>query len=380
MRLLFFLHSLSGGGAERVTVTLANHWAARGWEVAVVTITDEARDFYELHSAIRRVPLRLETDSRSALEGLGNNWRRIRALRSVLKRERPDVAVAMMATANALLAVASMGTGVPAIGSERTFPPRMPMGRLWERVRRYTYGRLGGVVAQTEPTAQWLAEYTAARRERITIIPNPVSLPLGAGGPRLAPSKVCEGMACSHILLAVGRLGQEKGFDRLIDAFGKVAGRHRDWGLIILGEGEERERMEKQCRERDLDERIRLPGSAGNVGEWYAAADLYVLTSRFEGFPNTLLEAVAHGLPAVAVNCETGPREILRHEVDGLLVPPDDEASLVEALERLMSDAALRSRFGQRAVEARERFSVQKVVGEWERLFEGVCGGKGKEA
>ncbi|MEO9522543.1 MULTISPECIES: glycosyltransferase family 4 protein [Marinobacter] len=372
MNILFFIHSLSSGGAERVTVTLANYWAAKGWEVIIVTVTEEDRDFYPLHPAVRRIALGLDGASGGSLEGIANNWRRMRALRGVLGKEQPAIAIAFMPTANVLLSLAAVGLGIPTIGSERTYPPKMPLGGPWERARRYTYGHLTSLVAQTALSAQWLAENTTAKRDRIVVIPNPVTLPMLVNEPRFSLAESLQSIGCSRILLAVGRLGPEKGFDRLIDAFVQLSGQHPEWGLVILGEGGQRAALEEQCRASGLESRVRLPGAVGNVGECYQAADLYVLTSRFEGFPNTLMEALAHGLPAVAVDCETGPREILRHEVDGLLVPQDDHTALLGALKRLMADDGLRDHFSERAVEARHRFAVERVAKMWEELFSNV--------
>ena len=113
-------------------------------------------------------------------------------------------------------------------------------------------------------------------------------------------------------------------------------------------------------------------GRAGTGGEWYERADLYVMSSRFEGYPNTLAEAMAHGLAAVSFDCDTGPRDIIRHEVDGLLVPPGDVAALTAALDRLMDDATLRQQFAERAVDARRRFSMERIAGTWEDLFKEI--------
>jgi glycosyltransferase involved in cell wall biosynthesis len=113
-----------------------------------------------------------------------------------------------------------------------------------------------------------------------------------------------------------------------------------------------------------------MPGIVGNVGAWYAHADLYAMTSRSEGFPNALAEAMSHGLPAVSVDCDTGPRDIIRDGIDGLLVPPNNPAALVDALDRIMGDAAFRVQLAARARDARERFSIEKIAGMWDALFD----------
>ena len=171
------------------------------------------------------------------------------------------------------------------------------------------------------------------------------------------------------LLLAVGRLGPEKGFDLLLDAFASMVKDFPDWDLVILGKGPEREALEAKRTVLGLEGRVFMPGRAGNVGAWYERADLYVMTSRYEGFPNTLAEALAHGLPAVSIDCETGPRDILRHEIDGLLVPQDDHVALVESLLKMMKDESLRHYYATRAVEVRDRFAVERVAEMWEKLF-----------
>lgn len=367
MKVLFYLQSLSAGGAERVTSTLAHHWANEGWDVVVVTVAPEDRDFYELDPRIERIALDMAIQSRHPGQALVHNLRRIRALRRILRQEKPDVSVAMMATANATLAVAGRLAGVATIGSERTYPPALPLGRIWEWVRRRTYPLLDGLVAQTEASADWLRQHAPAKT--IRVIPNPVDYPLRGHEPRIAPADVRGSLPGPRTLLAVGRLGEEKRFDRLLAGFAKVSGKHADWSLVILGQGPMRDALMRHAVDLGIADKVALPGAVGNVGEWFEAADLYALTSRFEGFPNTLLEALAHGVPAVAVDCETGPREIVRHEEDGLLVPRDDPDVLAAALDRLMGDAGLRARFAERAVEARERFAVERIAGEWEGLF-----------
>lgn len=369
MKLLIFIHSLSSGGAERVTANLANHWASKGWQITIVTLASKSLDFYQLDPEVRRIALDLAGDSGNPVSAIANSLRRILALRRVLRQVQPDLALAMMTTANILLAMAAFGLRrLVTVGSERTHPPQIPLGRLWEGLRSWWYGRLTALTALTSESREWLLQKTGARN--VAVIPNAVLWPLPIQPPLLSVQLIyTEGL---KILLAVGRLSEEKRFDLLISSFAALTQQHPDWNLIILGEGNQRAALEQQVAQAGLAHRIRLPGRAGNVGDWYSAADLYVMSSRFEGFPNTLVEAMAHGLPAVSFDCDTGPRDIIRHEVDGLLVPNGDVAALVQALGRLMADESLRRQFGANAIEARERFSIKRTAAMWEQLFEEV--------
>lgn len=369
MKLLFFLHSLSSGGAERVTATLANYWAKKGWQVTIVTVTGNESDFYSLDKTIQRIALGLDQASANTLSGLLNNAKRVNELRRVLRQIEPSVAISMMSTANCLLALAGSGLPLRKIGSERTYPPALPLGRVWERMRRWCYPRLDVLVAQTEDAADWLRKNAPARA--VEVIFNPISFPLEKHEPIVQPyiTKQAGGIG-RYTLLAVGRLGKEKGFDTLLDVFASLASRHPNWQLVILGEGKLRGALEEKITTLQLTESVYLPGAVGNVGDWYDAADAYVLTSLYEGFPNTLLEALAHGLPAVAVDCDTGPRDIIRHNTNGFLIPLKDPVGLYEALDLLMCNEKLRKKFGECAIEVRQQFSVQSVADMWESLFD----------
>jgi glycosyltransferase involved in cell wall biosynthesis len=370
MKLFFFIHSLSAGGAERVTTTLANYWAEKGWNVTVVSIASADSDFYHLDSRIKRIALEIDSSSANFFEALINNLQRIRALRAVLRQHQPNAAVAMMTTANVLLPIAGLGLAVPVIGSERVHPPTVALGRIWDTIRRWSYSHLSGLVAQTSQSADWLRANTSA--QRIQVIPNPVSYPMQSHEPCILPATIREELGCSSLVLAAGRLEQQKGFDCLIKAFSDISNKHTDWGLVILGEGKQRTELEHLVKLLGMGNRVCLPGAVGNVGEWYAAADLFVLTSRFEGFPNTLLEALAYGVPSVAVDCETGPRDIIRNEVDGLLVRQNDHSSLVAALDRIISNDEERANSSKRAIEVRDRFSTERVASLWEQFIKTV--------
>lgn len=366
LRVLLFIHSLHGGGAERVAADLSAHWADMGREVMVVTQASADGDVYTLHPKVRREVLHTAGEG-GGLRGIWSNVQRVRALRRVIKAFRPDIVLGMMTTASVLSVLACTGLSCRVVATEHTHPPSQTLSGFWQRLRRLTYPRAARVVALTRGTAQWIEQHVPG--SRLAVIPNPVHWPLPKGEPMLAPPS---GDGRKR-LLAVGRLHADKGFDLLLQAYARLAPSHPDWDLVILGEGDERRALEAQVREAGLQDRVSLPGRAGNVGDWYQGADLYVLTSRFEGLSNTLLESMASGLAAVAFDCDTGPREIVREGVDGVLVRPNgDVDALCRELDAVMGDAALRQRMAEAATAVRERFSAERVLGQWKELFDGV--------
>lgn len=371
MKILIFIHSLHTGGAERVTINLSNVWAERGWAVSVVTLAPENQDFYILHPSVHRVALDLASDSGNAFKAVWANLRRLAALRRVLREERPDVVLGMMATAAVLSILASVGLACKILACEHNHPPRLGSGTMWHRLRRRSYPHAARVVVLTDKTREWVQ--TQVPGCRLTVIPNAVPFPLPVSEPTLPPERVVPGYR--RIVLAVGRLMEQKGFDLLINAFGSVAMAHTGWDLVILGEGPKRSALEGQVAASGLGQRVKLPGRAGNMPEWYTRADLYVMSSRFEGFGLVLAEAMAHGCPAISFDCDTGPGDIIRDGVDGRLVRPvGDIEALAAALGQLMDDEALRKRMAEQATEVRERFSMARILGMWDRVFMEVIG------
>lgn len=373
MSLLLFISSLSSGGAERVTANLANYWVCKGWQVTVATLSDRTTDFYELSPLVQRISLGLLQDSANSFFGLIKNCHRVFALRKVLRETKPQIALALMDKNNVLLSLAALGLpNIVAIGSERIHPPQMPLTRAWSALRRYFYGHLDAVTTLTTESQDWLLRHTKV--QKVAVIPNVATWPLPKQAPLLMPNAIMR--PDRKLLLAVGRLSEQKGFDLLIDGFGQIAGHHADWNLVILGEGPIRTALLGQIEQAGLEDRILLAGRAGNVGDWYEVADLFVLSSRFEGFPNSLVEALAYGVPAVSFDCDTGPRDIIRHQVDGLLVRNGDVEALAKSLNQLMSDENLRLEFAEKAIDARQKFSIENITVIWEGLFAELRNGK----
>lgn len=364
--LMIVIHSLQGGGAERVAVDIAAYWVVRGYRVTLVTQTGVEADAYALHPDVRRVALGTAGAAAGRLLGVLANLRRVFRLRRLMRRERPDIVLGMMTTASVLSVIAARNLSCRVIATEHTHPPSQELSPMWLRLRRWAYPRAAAVVALTKGTAAWMERNVPG--SRMSVIPNAVRWPLEAGEP-LLPVPDLDGR---HRLLAVGRLHWHKGFDLLIRAFASIAAYFPDWDLVILGEGSERDVLQSQIHAAGLSDRVSMPGRAGNVGQWYEASDLYVLSSRVEGLSNTLLESMASGLAAVAFDCETGPREVVRDGIDGVLVrPAEDWEALAAHLSDLMAHPALREAYARRAIDVRDRFSTARVMAMWHHVFEG---------
>jgi glycosyltransferase involved in cell wall biosynthesis len=173
----------------------------------------------------------------------------------------------------------------------------------------------------------------------------------------------------SRLVIAAGRLVSQKGFDLLIPAFGQVVHRHPDWRLRIYGTGPKKAKLRALIKEHRLDDNITLMGRSNRLDEELARSSLYVLSSRFEGLPMVMIEAMSHALPVVAFDCPTGPHDVITDEVDGLLVPPRDGDALASAINRLIADRELRLRMGLAAVRTARDYAPDTVTPMWEKLF-----------
>ncbi|MBX6323738.1 MAG: glycosyltransferase family 4 protein [Rhodospirillaceae bacterium] len=359
---LLAVASLLTGGAERMVSELARAWAELARPVSVLTLSGSRSDHYGLHPAVRRIALDVVGDSATRWQAVVANIHRGRTVRGAVRRMRPDVVVSFVDRTNTLLLAALIGTGIPVIACERTDPRRRQPARVWDGARRLLYPRAAAVVVQTEAVAGWAKAFVPARK--VHVIPNFVR-ELPAPGPA--------GQRGASQILAVGRLGFEKGYDVLLHAFAASGLPARGARLTILGEGPERAALEALARRLGIAGAVSLPGVVAEPERWMARCAVFVLPSRFEGFPNALLEAMAMGCAVIAADCDSGPRHIVRDGTDGVLVPVEDVDALAAALVRLIEDAALRARLGAAAVAVRERFSKAAILRRWEAVIDAVA-------
>lgn len=354
MTVTCFIGSLQPGGAERVFCQVAGWLAQQGAVVHVLTSISAGANELELPPGVTKAVLN-DDDTRwfSAFGQL----ERLRMLRSALLAPRPDVVLSFLTETNILAILALRWSGVPVVVSERVDFREHRLTTRLEALRRITYPRASAVAVQTHALGDWVAVHRP--RWKPVVIANPVSPAVTEDAP--LPSWVPKG----RLLLAVGRLVPQKGFDVLLEAFARVAGSHPDWSLVILGDGPDAGALRRKAEALDIADQVVLPGRVDPPWPLYQRADAYVMSSRYEGFPNSLAEAMAHGLPVVSTDCPTGPRELVRPDLDGTLVPVGDPGALADALDRLLSDEGLRQRQGENARDVVQRYAADRVLHAW---------------
>jgi glycosyltransferase involved in cell wall biosynthesis len=365
MRIMLAVSSMAAGGAERVAATLVNHWSATGHAVALVTVAASDRDFYRLDHRVARIDLDLLRNSRNWRDFILVNFERLRRLRSAMRDFKPEVVLSFLDATNVRMLLASIGTGIPVIVEEHIDPRQRPLGRIVKLLRHLLYKRAAAVVVLTPGIAQWASSFV--KHEAIHVIPNPIDGQFCKNG-RL------EAHRDGHRVIAIGRLELQKGFDMLLRAFAQCAQGHPDWTLKIIGDGSERERLQALARVLQISDRVDWQLPAKEPEKELRRSDLFVLSSRYEGLPMVLLEAMACGLPVVSFDCPSGPKEIIRDGEDGLLVRANDIDALAQAIRHLMSSEGERKRLGENATRIVERFGLAKISEMWSTLFGQVIG------
>jgi glycosyltransferase involved in cell wall biosynthesis len=362
-RVLVFQSDLSGGGAERSALNLVNGLDRSRF--APVLVLNRATGPYI--SAIRDdVPV-IELGAgrmRGALFGLARE----------IRRQRPDILFSTMQGPSVMLwlARALARSKAPLVLREsnnwtaRGVSPRSISQRvvglayrsadrvvcLSEGVNQDTSRRYGNVATQTIYNPVDVAGIARQAADRTGVVP---------GWKPKTDRDIIQ-------LLAVGRLTRQKGFDLLIDAAASVT--DLPWHLTILGEGPDRGALLEQVRVHGLGDRVSLPGFVPNPYPWFAQADLFLLSSRWEGFGHVIVEAMATGTPVLSTNCPSGPDEIIDDSTTGVLCEPGTAEPLAAALRTLITDAPLRQRLATVAQETPARFDIPTIVGQYEALFD----------
>ena len=379
MIIVYCIDSIHGiGGIQHVTVMKANALAEIENNTVWILYADHSgNSHFPLSPKVQTIDLDInyyEDDWISKwhiLKGILIKRRKHkRALRQALNEIQPDIVISLGQSEKNL---------VPAIrGKWATI-------REFHFVRDYRYRiahscfdwllALGGSIVDAFILQKYDEIVTLTREDkernwrhwkRVSVVPNPV---------QLSPSHAS---LDSNKILAAGRLEKQKNFLSLIKAFALVAQHFPEWSLDIFGDGNERETLSSLIKDLGLSEVIHLMGRQSRIQEIMPDYSVFTLSSRFEGFPLVLIEALSCGLPVVSYACPCGPKDIVRDGVDGFLVPPGDETALAEHICQLIEDESLRRKMGTAALERAKEFSIEKVISLWMSLFEELMKNKKK--
>lgn len=357
--------SLGCGGAERVFTLLARGFDERGHRVVAITTTAK-EDFYTLPSGITRIAFDLVGRRRAheatlswptmAFRALAN----LPVLRSAILRTRPDVVVTFGDQINIVVLLCMLGSGCPVVISEHNDSSRHRLALPWRILRRLAYARSERLVSVSVGVDRGFRWLPAQKR---TVIYNPVEVP-GTSDPN---TTLPAGLHPGRFVVAVGRLTSQKGFDLLLEAASNVLPDAPGWSLAILGQGEDHASLTARASALGLGKRVVFLGAIADPFTVLRQAAFFVLSSRWEGFPMVLLEALACELPVVSFDCPSGPSEVVKHGANGLLVPAEDVDQLAVAMRRMIDEETTRERMRGRAVQSVHRFSLDTIMTEWER-------------
>ena len=360
-QLSFFLPNLAGGGAERMIVNLSNEIASRGYRVDLVLLATEGPYLSEVTNRVEVIDL--EAPEWPGYAAMGGAPR----LRSYIREERPDALLSALTRTNvvALLAHRLSGVSTRLVVSERNHLSSVTEHYDDRRMRilpwlvRRTYPWADAIVPISYGVARDLSSLGHIPLSEMEVIHNPAyseEIPLKADEPLDHPWF----RSPEPVILGVGSLTKQKDFLTLIRGFRELRS-SVDARLVILGEGEGREKLERVVREQNLEEVVDLPGFVDNPFKYMAHADVFVLSSRWEGFGNVVVEALACGTPVVSTDCPSGPAEILADGEYGRLVPVADPNAIADAVRETLAEPSDEEALRRRARE----FNVAAIADEY---------------
>lgn len=367
IRLTLIIGNLGPGGAERNIVALSSALADRGFCVTLLTFNQLTPDFFRLPDGVVRVRAPEVVSSSPRWFNVCAQARLRVATREVILETKPHLVISFIDVVNIAVLAALRGSGIPVIVSERVDWRLNRLNWRWRFLRRVLYPEAKRVVVQTQALVQVSKSYWP--KWKCLDIANPVPMVRDVQNQR--PK-----LSGHHNIIAVGRLTYQKGFDLLLRAFAANAD-IANWRLTIVGEGHDRRVLQDQARALAIDHLVDFVGIIDDVMPLLKKSDIFVLSSRFEGFPNALLEAMQCGLPVVAFDCPSGPAEIVRDGVNGLLVQRENVQGLSDAMRNLMEDPTLRARLAARASLFEPRFSPEFIFERWENLINDVLNESG---
>lgn len=350
-KIIFVNASLTGGGSERVMATLANSLADMGFDVTMIVVRDKERT-YELNKKVNDIQLTYKNNNILYIL-----FKRIYKIRKIIKKRNADTIISFMSDINFFTILSCINLNKRVIISERAHPLLINVNTkkpLYIRIlKKLLYPLADGVVFQTKFAKEC---YPAKIRKKGYLIPNPISpnLPDVYNGTR------------KKVIVAAGRLSEEKNFSMLISAFYEVSKIHKDYKLIIYGRGHMLKNLKLLRKKLNLEDKVKFPGYVDNLMERIKNASIYVSSSNFEGISNSMLEAMAMGIPSICTDCPVGGAAmVIENNKNGILIPVGDVLALRDAMLKIIEDQEFGKLLSMEAVKVRDRYDVSKICKMW---------------
>ncbi|MGE9840864.1 glycosyltransferase family 4 protein [Selenomonas bovis] len=359
-KIVLFINSMAqSGGIERVTATLSNIFVNQGHDVTIVVIEKDTSCFYSLDDRVKVQSLMIEP-FKNKVAAVSYYIKAIVRFRKCIKDARPDIIMAIWTNRALMSIIANYGLKAKVICCEHIAYREL---RLALRiVRPLFYRHAAAVVSLTQNDVKYYEKIN----DTVAVIPNPI------------PEINLPEEKRRKVILAVGRLVPQKGFDLLLRIWKQIHEKYPEWRLVIIGH--KLTRYEKYAnalygyvKSNNMGKSVDFHDHTTKIYECYKRASIYAMTSRYEGLPMVLLEAMRCGLPVVSYDCPTGPREIIKDGITGELVTNGNEAEFIDKLCGLMNNEKQRARIGREASkDIQQGYSSEAVYKKWENLFESI--------
>ena len=346
------IHSINYGGAGKMFAFLANKLYELGNEVFVYTY-EGVNPYYPLSSGIK-----LATSPTTKMNKLRRRLRAFSDVRKFVEISKPDIVLSFMTNANLYSIVATRPSRIPVIIAERGDP--FSERGLLTSMKRWFYRFAEGAVFQTDNAKSF---YGSRLQSKGIVIPNPVTI---------TRKSLPHYQGRNDEIICVGRFHiKQKRQDLMVKAFKTVIEKHPNFRLVFLGDGEDQGEIQEMVYRERLTDKVIFEGRVENVIDRIRKARIFVLSSDYEGIPNSLIEAMAIGLPVVSTDCSPGgARLLIKNGENGLLVPKGDEASLSRAILFMIENPEIAEQYGKNAQNIIEVYSPAKIIGLWEMYID----------
>lgn len=354
---IFVLGGITSGGAERVASRLMHYWTDKGWDITLIVGNEPEDDFYQLPEKMKRIVINTGSPSGNKIVGLMKNVPYIWRLRKALKTMDSSNVLSFLTRTNIHTILACMGLKKRVVISERNDTTREDHPWPWPMLRKWLYRYADVVTANSEIAVEGMKNYVP--NHNLEVIPNPVYIP----SEKATPSQ-------SNKILNVGRLVPQKAQHLIIKAMSLIETEvSKKWSLHILGEGEERDELIKLTETVKVPDQTYLHGLVDDPAFYYKSAGIFVLSSKYEGTPNALLEAMSYGLPCIVSDSLPGVLSLIDDGKNGLIFSSGDATDLADKLTILMKDSQKRNQLGNQAREDVQIFRPENVMPIWDKLF-----------